>query len=190
MEVIMAIHTLQLVSEPLSFRRYRHCVTHMYDLARQGKIIIVTSENGVYIFKMRGCTGIRVALIEHKIPHLAVTVNPSVLLGGTYADLCDITVVNFEYCAAIVDEVLTTLKTGLTCNDLILSRIDCTVDVEFPSDTEIMEYILCLKRTGLAPAYKLDEFDPTKDVRNQERNLHSFRASCKDIALTVYDKGY
>lgn len=108
------------------------------------------------------------------------------LLGGTYADLCDITAVDFEYCAAIIDETLSELKAGLTCDQLMLSRIDCTVDVEFSSDLEVMEYILCLKRAELAPAYKMIEFSPASD----ERNLHSFRVACKDITLTVYDKSY
>ena len=186
----MAIHTLQLVSKELTFQKHKRCAARIYDLAKQGRIRIVQDKEGLQVFKMRGCPGILTALIEYKVPHLTVTVNPSILLGGTYADLCDITAVNFEYCAATIDEVLAQLKIRLTCDKLILSRIDCTVDIEFPSDTEIMEYILCLKRTKLADAYKLDEFDPANDARNRERNLHSFRASCNDISLTVYDKSY
>ena len=186
----MAIHTLQLVSKPLSLQRHRRCVNQIFELAREKECYPVYNKNGTLAFKMRDCKGIIVAIMEYMIPHITITINPSILLGGKYDDLCEITAVNFEYCAGMIDEVLAQLKINLTCSQLILSRIDCTVDIAFPSEAEIMEYIFCLKRTELAPAYKTHEFDPSADERNAERNQHSFRVACQDVSLTVYDKSY
>ena len=111
------------------------------------------------------------------------------MLGGGYLDLCRITLETFERCAAIIDSALDLLKIGLTCSQLILSRIDCTVDIDFPYENGIVDFLGCVRHTKLAGGYQALQFPPNFE-NYEEKNLHSFRIACGDVCLTAYDKSY
>lgn len=193
----MAIHTIQLVSKPLKKQQFRHCMDRAFELIQKSCYRIAHKDCCILAVQPSGIHGIKIVinnaklppLYDSTIPHLSLTFNPSLLLGGGYDDLCDITPSNFEFCAAFIDNILDELETGLTCDKLILSRIDCTLDVDFPCETDLMYYIMGIKRTALPAYYKQLAFGP-KFENYKERNRHSFRAACQDVTLTVYDKSF
>lgn len=183
------IHTLQLVTPPLSFRRYRRIENCVYEHARQGLCKIVKHQENLLCFLLPSCPGLRLCLNNLTIPHMTLTVNPAIILGGGYHDLCSLTSECLCKCIEIISSVFQEFDVGVSTDQLILSRIDCTVDITFPKENALATFIACIQRTNLPRGYHIERFG--KQYSNhKEMNRHSFRMACNDVSLTIYDKTF
>ncbi|MDE7243814.1 MAG: hypothetical protein K2O18_07550 [Oscillospiraceae bacterium] len=185
----MAIHTFELVSPTLTYKNFNQYHSQVFNLVNSGQCRIIKLKKDVLSFQINFIRGTLWTLIASNVPYLSIKVNPSILFGGGYTDLCNITLEAIEACAASINKALEMLGAAMTFSELILHRIDCTIDVQFSHDDAMEDFIACLQRTHHLRGYRLDSFDMSFG-NFQEKNQHSFRMSCNDVTLTVYDKSY
>lgn len=183
------IHTFQLVTPPLSFARHHRIITQIYEHAKQGVCRIIKRQENLLLFLLPHYPGLRICLNNMTVPHVTMVVNPAIMLGGQYQDLCCLTPEHLSICMEPVSYVLKEFKVGFAADQMILSRIDCTVDIQFPQENALETFISCIQHTDLPRGYHIERFG--KQYPNyKEMNQHSFRMACKDVCLTVYDKSY
>lgn len=183
------IHTFQLVTPPLSFRRYRRIENCVYGHAKTGLCKIVKQQENFLIFQLPLHPGLRFCLISLTIPHVAIVVNPAIILGGGYHDLCSLTPQFLCECMELISSVFHEFKIGVAADQLILSRIDCTADIKFPQENALKAFISCVQHTSPTRGYHIERFGK-QFVNYKEMNRHSFRMACNDVCLTIYDKTY
>lgn len=75
------IHTFQLVTPSLSFRRYRHIEDRVYERAKLGLCKIVKSQEKLLCFLLPSHLGLRLCLNSLTIPRIEMVVNPSLILS-------------------------------------------------------------------------------------------------------------
>lgn len=183
------IHTFQLISPPLTFEQHNRIETHVFDLASRNRCKIVSHHERLLLFQLPTHPGFRLCLNGLNVPHLWIIVNPAVAFGGGYHDLCTLTPDLLDRCMEEVSSVLHETKINFSSERMILSRIDCTADIQFPYKNGLEAFISCVQRTNPAKGYHIERFD--KRYSNyKEMNQHSFRMACNDVSLTIYDKGY
>lgn len=185
----MAIHTLTLGRQPLQKRVYNRLRTRIFLLSEEREASIDYCKRHSLQCHMANYPGISIALYYRVVPRLELTINPSIVMGGGYADLCTFDDVSLKLLSDIVTSVLAVIGAPILFSDLCLTRIDCTADVALPTADCAAELIGCVKRAKLGRGYELDSFGRSyPDYK--EKNRHSFRAKCKDVCLTIYDKSY
>ena len=183
------IHTFQLVTPPLSFKRYQHIEDCVYERARLGLCKIVKHQKNLLIFILPRHPGLRLCLNSLTVPHIGMRVNPAIILGGGYHDLCSLTPESLCVCMKLIYSILQEFEVGFATDQLILSRIDCTVDVKFPKENALEAFISCIQRTDLPRGYHIERFHK-RYPNHKEMNRHSFRVACNDVCLTIYDKTF
>lgn len=183
------IHTLQLVSPPMFYSDYRRIEKLAYDHAKCGLYRITDRKKYLLAFKLVLHPGVRVCLNELTVPHIAIVVNPALILGGGYQDLCDLTPKSLDACMKLIAGILQEFDVAFTADQLLLSRIDCTVDVQFPEEHTLDAFIACIQHTNLPRDYHIERFG-MRYPNYKEMNRHSFRMACNDVGLTIYDKTY
>lgn len=128
-------------------------------------------------------------MISAPVRRLELKLNPSIILGGTYTDLCDLSETELTQLWHWVDCYLELIGTDFSFSDMCLSRIDCTQDITLPGTLETTDLINVIQRSKLRRGYERENF--SRNYKNHdEKNQHSFRAKCEDISLTIYDKGF
>lgn len=183
------IHTFQLVTPPLSFPRYRRIEDQVYEHAKRGTCKIVERQDNLLSFLLPHYLGLRICLISLTVPHATMIVNPALIMNGQYNDLCQLTPEFLHVCMESISYVLQEFKMGFTTEQMILSRIDCTVDIQFPQENALETFISCIQRTNPPRNYHIERFGK-QHPNYKEMNRHSFRMSCNDVCLTIYDKAY
>lgn len=184
----MAIHTFTLGREPIKRRGYYHIQHRLYGLADAGEVPLWNGRlpNQIHIKTLPGIT---LRLSTSKVPRIELKINPARLLGGSYADLCPLTKLDLSKVIEKVDCFLTAIEADFRFEDMCLTRIDCTKDVELSDEGSIVDLLGCIRRSKLGRGYARESFGCAH--RNYaEKNRHSFRARCQDICLTVYDKSF
>lgn len=183
------IHTFQLVTPPLSFNQYRRIENCIYQHAEHGLCKIVKHQENLLIFLLPGYPGLRLCLNSLTVPHIGIIVNPAIILGGGYSDLCSLSLESLNVCMELISSVLQEFEVEFAADQLILSRIDCTVDVKFPKEDALAAFISCIQRTDPPRSYHVERFNK-RHPNHKEMNRHSFRMACNDVCLTVYDKTF
>lgn len=141
------IHTFQLVTPPMTFSRYRRVENHVYDKKKLGICKITQYKEKLLGFCLPLYPGIHLSLNSLTVPHTTIVVNPARILGGGYHDLCCLTPELLGICMEPVSHILQDFEMGFAVEQLILSRIDCTVDVELPEENILEAFISCVQRT-------------------------------------------
>ena len=183
------IHTVQLVTPSISFPRYRGIECRVYEKTKCGLCKIIENQENRLCFHQPQCPGLKVYLSRTTVPHVAITINPARILGGGYHDLCALTPALLNRCMDPVARILREFEIGCTADQLILSRIDCTVDVQFPQENALEAFLACAQRTNLPRGYHVERFGK-KFPNHKGMNRHSFRMTCRDVCLTIYDKSF
>lgn len=183
------IHTIQLVTPPISFPHYRRIENCVYDRAKHGICKIKTNQENLLLFCMSAHPGMRICLNSMTVPHATMVVNPAIILGGGYQNLCSLTPELFAMCMEPVSYVLREFQMGFTADQMILSRIDCTLDIHFPQENALEAFIACVQHTNPPRGYHIERFGK-RCPNYKEMNRHSFRMACHDVCLTIYDKTY
>lgn len=183
------IHTFRLVSPPLPFNRYRHIENCVYKHAEHGLCRIVNRQENLLLFLLQDYPGLRLCLNSLNVPHIGMVVNPALILGGGYHDLCSLSPESLSTCMKLISSILQKFEVGFAVDQLILSRIDCTVDVKFPKEDALAAFISCIQRTDPPRSYHIERFNKGQP-NHKEMNRHSFRMACNDVCLTVYDKTF
>lgn len=184
------IHTFQLVTPALSFARYRRIENQVYEHAERGTCRIVERQENLLAFLLMYSQGLRICLNSMTVPHVTMVVNPAIIMGGQYQDLCYLTPTLLGICMESVSHVLQEFNMGFTAEQMILSRIDCTVDIKFPQENALEAFISCVQRTNPVRGYHIERFAKHHSNNYKEMNQHSFRMACNDVRLTIYDKTY
>ena len=182
------LHTFTLGKSPLKKKKYKRIVRQLYELADEGYIPLFGKKLPPQIH-IQGWPGITLVLRDKVVPRLELKINPSIMFGGDYTDLAELSEFEVRQIESSVSELLDTLEADFTFDDMCLSRIDCTQDITIPDTILTTEIIGAIQRTKLKRDYERTEFG--RSYHNYvEKNRHSFRARCNDISLTVYDKGF
>lgn len=184
----MSIHTFTIGKEPLKKKEFKHIISRLYKLSKTLDTPVQTKKLTNH-FHFNIIHGIRIQLSDRVVPRLELKINPAVLLGGSYAELHDFTEATLSQVEDMVNLVLEAIGTDFSFDDMSLSRIDCALDTELPENLLATELIGCIHRTKLGRGYERIQFNH-KHKDYHEKNRHSFRAKCRDIALTVYDKSF
>lgn len=72
---------------------------------------------------------------------------------------------------------------------ILLSRVDCCLDL-FPDSQEwVDEALRVIRRSKVMKSYKEQRF-PKADPNHKEKNNHSWRVRCKTTTITAYDKTF
>ena len=185
----MPIHTLTLGKEPLKKKHYRLIKDTLFGLNQSKEAEIDYYKKHYLQARLPTLRGITLKLSNKIVPRLELTLNPAIMLGGNYSELCDLTdekLSKIFYSAACL---LATVGANFSVSSMSLTRLDCTKDVTLHGDSSVEDVIGCLKRNRLGRGYELVTFAPTCP-NSVEKNRHSFRAACKDVSLTVYDKSF
>lgn len=184
----MALHTLTLGREPLKKKAYKRIVNQLYRLALDGRISVLrkTSPPSYHITSF---PGILVKLSHKVVPRLELKINPALMFGGDYSDLYELTSICLNQMTAQVNGLLDLIEANFSFEDMCLTRIDCTQDIRMPESLLSTELIGTIQRTKLGRGYEREQFGRTYQ-NYVEKNRHSFRAKCKDISLTIYDKSF
>lgn len=182
------LHTFTLGKSPLKRKEYKLMVHRLYELADEGYIPLLGKKLPPQIH-IQGWPGITLVLRDKVVSRLELKINPSIMFGGDYTDLAELSKFEVRQIESSVSELLDTLEANFTFDDMCLSRIDCTQDITMPDIILTTEFIRMIQRTKLSRGYKCIEFDSSYQ-NHIEKNHHSFRARCNDISLTVYDKGF
>ena len=182
------LHTFTLGKSPLKKKKYKRIVRQLYELADEGYIPLFGKKLPPQIH-IQGWPGITLVLRDKVVPRLELKINPSIMFGGDYTDLAELSEFEVRQIESSVSELLDTLEADFTFDDMCLSRIDCTQDITIPDTILTTVIIGAIQRTKLKRDYERTEFG--RSYHNYvEKNRHSFRARCNDISLTVYDKGF
>lgn len=185
----MPIHTMMMTTPTLCFREYNRLCKNSYELIRQKHYQMIENSTKRLGICPSARRGVRIYIINNRIPRVDIFLNPSVLLSGSFADLYVPEVDGIEPLVSYVNKILREVGLMQTFDELHLSRIDCTRDITFPNEGGMAEFLRCIQRTRLTRDYEAIRFD--RRFQNfKELNRHSFRARCDDITLTVYDKSY
>ncbi len=184
----MAIHTLTLGREPIKKKLYNSMIDQLYELAKIGEVALWNGRLPDQA-QIKTVPGITIRLSNSVVPRLELKINPARVLGGTYADLCALTELELSTVSCKVNLILGMIGADFLFEDMSLTRIDCTEDIELSNASDITDLIGCIRRSALGRGYERIAFD-CSHKNYQEKNKHSFRAKCKDICLTVYDKSF
>ena len=183
------IHTIQLVSPTMSFANYRCIEDRVYQNVRGGICKIINRQESFLFFCLPQYPGLLIRLIGLAVPHIVIVVNPARILGGGYHDLCSLTPELLDKCMEPIAHILREFKTGFTVDEMMLSRIDCTLDIRFPQGNALEAFIACVQQTNPPRGYHIERF--SKRYPNyKEINRHSFRMACNNVCLTIYDKAF
>lgn len=89
-----------------------------------------------------------------------------------------------------IDKMLKKLKVPCSIDEMKISRCDLTVNLEFSSQEEPMQYLRILKKSVLIHDYSYVFFrkDDQKAEDWKTANTHSHCISCKSASFLVYDK--
>ena len=184
----MAIHTLTLRMMPLKKRVYTQIRHRLYQLSESGQVPLMGSALPPLVH-VRPISGITVKMISKPIRHFELRLNPSLLFGGDYTDLCDLAEKTLVQLEEKVNSFLEIIGANFLFSDMCLSRIDCTQDITLPGMIDTTDMIDVIRRSKTGGGYERDDF--SRDYKNyMQKNRHSFRVRCNDISLTVYDKGF
>lgn len=183
------IHTFELITPSMNYAAYSKIESRVYDYIKQGTCQIARRNERSLFFTLPHDPGVRICLHNATVPYAVFIVNPSVMLGGGYADLYRLSSKRLATCLTRLSFIMEKLDLGFSAKQLILSRIDCTTDVKFPRGIALDEFLSCVRRTKLPHGYHIERF-PTFIPDHKELNRRSFRMNCKDISLTIYDKSF
>lgn len=184
----MAIHTFTLGREPIRRRDYCHIKRRLYGLSEAGEVPLWNGRIPDQIH-IKTLPGITLKLSNSKVPRIELKINPARLLGGSYADLCPLTEFDLLKVIGKVDWFLTAIEADFRFEDMSLTRIDCTMDVDCTNSESPADLIGCIQRSKLGRGYERISFG-SEHKNYKEKNKHSFRVRCNDICLTVYDKSF
>lgn len=88
------------------------------------------------------------------------------------------------------DKILKKLKVPCSIDEMKISRCDLTMNIEFSSQDELMEYLRILKKSLIIYQYKPVSFkkadQKAKDYKSA--NSHSYCISCNSASFLIYDK--
>lgn len=186
----MPIHTLTIGKQPVKAKQFKHICQYLLSMAQEGAIPSIG--NGYLNFQnihLPGYPGITIRLNKSPFRRIELTLNPTRILGGTYADLYELTKTGLCEILLTVNALLLKIGANFSFQDMCLHRIDCTKDIVLPDAAAASNLIGCLKRSRLGRGYELEQFDHSYQ-NYTKKNRHSFRARCRDICLTVYDKSF
>lgn len=186
----MPIHTLTVGKQPLKANPFKRICQRLFSMAQEGTI--PSTGNGYLNFQnihVIGYAGITIRLSKSPFRRIELIVNPTRILGGTYADLYELTTTAMQEISDVINALLLDIAANFSFSEMCLSRVDCTKDITLPYADLACELIGCLKRSKLGRGYERQSFGC--GYKNfAEKNRHSFRASCRDICLTVYEKSF
>lgn len=184
----MALHTLTLGITGVKKRTYKRIRNQLYHLAQCGYVPLANEGLPPLIY-IKSFPGVTLKMLPSPIRRIELKINPSRMFGGSYTDLCDLAETALTDLRHSIDAYLDMIQADFSFSDMCLSRIDCTQDIVLPKALETTDLIDAIKRSKLGRGYERTDF--SRDYINHlEKNRHSFRASCEDISLTVYDKGF
>lgn len=89
-----------------------------------------------------------------------------------------------------VDAILKTLKIPCSIDEMKISRCDLTVNVEFSSQDELMEYLRIFQNSLHIRRYERVTFKKNmRKVKDSKKaNDHSYCISCRSARFLIYDK--
>ena len=185
----MAIHTFTLATPPMKRREYKRVRDQMFSLIMTNPTLCARRTDTTLCVKIPTYRGILANLTFFTLPRLELFINPSLLLGGNHADIYSFSEGTISQIEEITNETLSLLSVSTRFHELVLSRIDCTKDVTLDHSDDVVGLIRCIQRTELNHGYEHIRFDKSS-ANYRERNQHSFRARCRDVTLTIYDKTF
>ena len=126
-----------------------------------------------------------------KIYRLRVQIEPCrVLRDPDPTTLAKMSKRQYKKLVKAVDSMLEKIKVPLSIDDMKISRCDLTMNIEFFTLGELMEYLRIFKKSRCIPHYKHIFFKKndhkTKDYKTA--NNHSHCISCKSACFLIYDK--
>ena len=183
------IHTLQIVSPPISYTVYRRIENHVYYHVKRDMCRIIDRKENLLAFNLPLYPGVQICLNEITVPHIAMVVNPAIVLGGGYHDLCCLTPDLLGICVEYISEILQECEIKHTADQMIISRIVCTREFQLPERRAVEALLACLQHPDVPRGSPVQRFGK-QYPDHKERNRHSFRMACNDVSLTIYDKSF
>lgn len=137
--------------------------------------------------------GIKVYLYGQagKLYRLRVQVEPCRVLGESDPTaLAKLDRRQYRELVKAADKMLKKLKVPCSIDKMKISRCDLTVNIEFSSQEELMEYLRILKKSLRIYPYKHVSFkkDDQKAKDAKTANDHSYCITCKSASFLIYDK--
>lgn len=153
---------------------------------------IWTGKEEIYCYAYHG-QGIKVFLYGKpgRLYRLRVQIEPCRVLGESDPTaLADLSNRQYKELVKVVDKMLKTLKVPCSIDEMKISRCDLTVNVEFSSKEELMEYLRIYRKSLCIRHYEPVFFKKNgKKVKDPKvANDHSHCISCKSASFLIYDK--
>ena len=122
---------------------------------------------------------------------LLVIVHPTLVLGDSdRSALSQATKASYNKMVRLVDKILKSVNVPCSLDDMLLYRMDVTVNLVFDDRRLADEYIRILKKSMILHCYRLDWFrEKEKKAKDCKlANRHSYKQYCKSAAFFAYDK--
>lgn len=152
-------------------------------------------ENNSYEYAS-GCfakqgVNLRISRIEGSVWGLYIIVHPTLVLGDDdRSALYQATKSSYIKIVKTVDKMLKPIHIPCSLDDMLLYRLDVTVNLIFDSEYLIAEYIRIMKKSIIMPRYKVDRFrekeKKAKDCKVANQNSH--KQYCKSASFFIYNK--
>ena len=139
-------------------------------------------ERGVKVF-LYGKSG--------KLYRLRVQVEPCRVLGESDPTaLAKLSKRDYKKLIKAVDSMLKKLGVPISIDKMKITRCDLTLNIEFSSQEELMEYLRIFKKSLCIYRYKRVSFKKNGGKANNPKvaNNHSYCISCKSASFLIYDK--
>lgn len=122
---------------------------------------------------------------------LFVVVHPTLVLGDDdRSALYQASKSSYNKAIKTVDKMLKSVNIPFSLDDMLLYRLDVTINLIFEDGKLVNEYIRILKKSMILPHYRLDWFrEKEKKAKDCKlANRHSHKQYCKFAAFFIYDK--
>ena len=123
--------------------------------------------------------------------HLQLIVHPEMVLGDAdRAELWMPSKSDYKEISSRITKILHEAGLKLDADQLSLTRVDLTANLQFPEQSMVDEYLRILKKGILLPHYRPEKFHEKEHKAKNCKlaNTHSYKQSCKSSAFFAYDK--
>lgn len=134
---------------------------------------------------------IRVAKYGDSPWGLYILLHPTLLLGDNdRSALYRPNKENYEELLDRASKVLKKAKVPYELEDMLINRVDITMNVIFKQKEYVDGYIRIIKKSPILPCYELDQFHKNEHKAKDpvKANKHSYIQRCKSAAYFIYNK--
>lgn len=134
---------------------------------------------------------LRISRIKGSVWGLYIIVHPTLVLGDDdRSALYQVMKSSYIKIVKTVDKMLKPIHIPCSLDDMLLYRLDITVNLIFDSEYLVAEYIRIMKKSIIMPRYKVDRFrEEEKKARDcKAANENSHKQYCKSAAFFIYNK--